>query len=66
MKICKKNKLSVVAASSMHEGVVVPTLMYGSETLLWNSCEKSRITAAEMYNVRGYCGIRRIYRIRNE
>ena len=30
------------------------------------SHEKLRITAAEMYNVRGYCGIRRIDRIRNE
>ena len=53
LKICKKNKLSRVAARLLvvyMRGwlLIIPKFMYGSDTLSWNSREKSRITAAEM------------------
>ena len=39
--------------------------MYGSETMLWKEQERSRIRAAEMNNLRGLLGIRRMNRVMN-
>ena len=45
----------------MHKTLLVPVLMYVSETMLWKEEEKSRIMAVQMDNLRGLLGIRRIH-----
>ena len=42
----------------LHETLLVPFLMYGSETMLWK--ERSRIRAVQMDSLRGLLGIRRM------
>ena len=49
----------------LHETLLVPVLMYGNETMLWNEKERSRIRAVQMDNLRGLLGIRRMDRIPN-
>ena len=39
--------------------MVLPTLTYASETLVWNEAQKSRIQAAEKSYLRGACGVTR-------
>ena len=40
--------------------LLMPVLMYGSETMIWREKDKSRIRAMQMDNLRGLLGIRRI------
>ena len=49
----------------MHETLLVPLRMYGSETMLWKEEEISRIRAKQMDNLRGLRDIRRIDRVPN-
>ena len=49
----------------LHETFLVPSLMYGSETMLWKEKERSRIIAVQMDNFRGFLGIRRMDRAPN-
>ena len=58
--------LHLECARVLHETVLVPILMYGSETMLWKGKEKSRIRALQMDNFRGLLGIRRMDRVPNE
>ena len=37
----------------LHETLLLPVLMYGSETMLWKEEERSRIKAVQMDNLRG-------------
>ena len=46
----------------MHETLLVPVLMYGSETTLCKEKEGSRIRDVQMDNLRGLLGIRRMDR----
>ena len=39
-------------ARVLHERVLVPVLMYGSETILWKKKERSRIRAVQIDNLR--------------
>ena len=39
----------------LHESLLVPVLMNGSETMLWKE-ERSRIRAVQMDNLRGWIG----------
>ena len=43
----------------------MPLIMYGSQTILWNDKEKSRIRAVQMHNFRGFSGIRRMDKVPN-
>ena len=45
--------------------MLVPVLMYGSDTILWREKERSRIRNIQMDNLRGMLGIRRIDRVPN-
>ena len=45
--------------------MLVPVLMYGSETMLWRKKERSRVRAVQMDNLRGLRGIRRMYMVPN-
>ena len=48
----------------LHETLLVPVLMYGSETMLWKEKE-IRIRAVQTDNFRGLLGIRRMDRVLN-
>ena len=49
----------------LHETLLVPVLMYGSETMLWKEKERSSFRAVQMDNLRGLLGIRRMDRVPN-
>ena len=44
--------LRVECARVLHETLLVPVLMYGSETMLWKK-KRSRIRSVQMGNLRG-------------
>ena len=48
-----------------HETLLVPVLMYRSETMLWKVKERSRIKATQMDNIRRLLGIRRMDMVPN-
>ena len=50
-------------ARVLHESLLVPVLMYGSETMLWKEKDRSKITAVQMNNLRGLLGIRKMDRV---
>ena len=50
--------LQLECASVLHETLLVPVLMYCSETMIWKEKELSRIRAIQMDNLRGLLGIR--------
>ena len=49
----------------LHGTLLVPVLIYGSETMIWNEKERSRIKSVQIDNLRGLLGIRRIDRVLN-
>ena len=57
--------LQIECAKVLHETLLVPILTYGSETILWEEKERSRIRAVQMDNLGGLLGIRRMDRIPN-
>ena len=46
--------LQLECARVLHEALLIPVLMYGSETLLWKEKERSRIRVVQMNNLRGW------------
>ena len=52
-------------ASVLHESLLLPVLMYGSETMIWKEKERCRIRAVQMDNFRGLVGIRRMNKVPN-
>ena len=48
----------------LHEILLVPVLMYGSETMLWKK-ERSRIRDVQLENLKGLLGIRRMDSVPN-
>ena len=57
--------LQFECARVFHEAMLVPFLMYGSETMLWKEKERSRARAVQMDNLRGLLVIRRMDRVPN-
>ena len=57
--------LQLQCARVLNETLLVPVLIYGSETMLWKKKERSRIMAVQMYNLRGLLGIKRMDRVPN-
>ena len=57
--------LQIKCARVLHETLLLPVLMYGSETMLWREKERSRMRDVQMDNLRGLFGIRRMDRIPN-
>ena len=55
--------LQFECARVLHETLLVPVFMYGSETMLWKEYERSRVRAVQMDNLRGLLGIRRMDRV---
>ena len=58
-KVSKKARLAV------HRGVLVPTLMYGSESWVWQKKHESRINAVEMRALRSMEGVTLKDKLRN-
>ncbi|KAI5644408.1 reverse transcriptase (RNA-dependent DNA polymerase) domain-containing protein [Phthorimaea operculella] len=58
-------KVSNKARLAVHRGVLVPTLMYGSESWVWQKKHESRINAVEMRALRSMIGVKLSDRIRN-
>ena len=48
----------------LHETLLVPVLMYCSETILWKE-DRSRVRAVQMDNIRGLPSIRRMGSVPN-
>ena len=57
--------MQLECARVLHKALLVPVLMYGSETMLWKEKERSRISAMQMDNLRGLLGIRRMDKVLN-
>ena len=56
--------LLLECARVLHETLLVPILMYGSEKIMCKG-EMSRIRAVQMDNLRGLLGIRRMDKVRS-
>ena len=65
MKRVNARDLQLECARVLHETVLVPVLMYGSEKMIWREKERSRVTSVRMDNLRGLLGIRRMDRVLN-
>ena len=50
--------LQLKCARVLHEALLVPVLMYVSETVIWREKERSRIRAVQMDNLRGFWVLR--------
>ena len=57
-KIMKGN-VSMEVKRALRNSILLPTLMYGSETWAWNRTQLSRVYAVEMNDLRGACGVTR-------
>ena len=64
MSLVTARDLELECARVLHETLLVPVHMYGSETMLWKE-ERSRGKAAQMDNLVGLRGIRRMDRVPN-
>ena len=58
--------MTMDAKKGLYEGVVVPTLLYGSETWSLNASERKRFEVTEMKCLRSMCGVSIRDRVRNE
>jgi hypothetical protein len=58
--------LSLECTRRLHESMLIPVLMYGSEVMVWCQKYRSRIQAVQMDNLRGVLGVRKTDRMRNE
>jgi len=58
--------LSMSVVKVLHEKLLVPVLMYGSETMVWKEKERSKIRAVQMDSLRGVIGVKRVDRMRSE
>src|SRR5678815_3332921 len=57
---------SLECAMVLHEGMLLPVLMYNSETIVWNKWYRSKVQCVQMDNLRAVLGVRRIDKMRNE
>src|SRR5678815_2551252 len=58
--------LSLECARVLHEGMLLPVLFYGSETMVWNKKYRSKVQCVQMDNLRSMLGVKRINKMRNE
>ncbi len=58
--------LGMNAKRKFYEGVVVPTALYGSDTLNVRKSERNRLDVFEMRCLRSMVGVTRMERVRNE
>ena len=57
--------LQLECARILRESLLVPVLMYGSETMIWREKERSRIRVVEIDNLTALLGIWRMDKVPN-
>jgi len=62
----KSSSLNVEVKRELYERIVVPTVMYGSESWGMKVEERDKLDVAEMKCLRSMCGVTRMDRVRNE
>jgi hypothetical protein len=65
-KIWKGEGLSIDSKRGMCEGIVAPTLLYGSEVWATSAAERRRMEVMEINCMRAMCGVSIMDRVRNE
>ena len=63
--VWKRKELSRRTKLRVYNAIVVPTLMYGSETWVLNKQQESSVQATEMHVLRRIVEKRRVDRVRN-
>jgi hypothetical protein len=58
--------LNLECLKRLHECMLVPVLMFGSEVMVWSQKNISRVQAVQMDNLRGVLGVRKVDKMRNE
>ena len=64
--ITSSQNVSMKAKTLLHKAILLPTIMYGSETWTWSKKDESGMNAVEMRALRRMCGVRLIDRVKNE
>ena len=64
-KVWKTRRMGLQPKVGMFEGIVEPTVLYGSETWTLNLTEKRRLEAVEMAGLRAIAGVNRMDRLSN-
>jgi hypothetical protein len=62
----KGEGLSIDSKRGMYEGIVAPTLLYGSEVWATSAAERRRMEVMEMKFMRAICGVSIMNRVINE
>ncbi len=65
-RVMKGRNVSMVVKGGIRYSVILPTLLYASETWTWNAAQQSRIRAVEMSYMRGACDVSRWDRESND
>ena len=64
-KLWKESIISSEVKRELYERVVIPTVVYGSETWVLSTQWRRKIEIFEMVCLKNICGIRRVDRVRN-
>ena len=64
--LMRRRNVSTAAPLAVHNAVLVPTLIYGSEMWVLQKKNKRKMNAVEMRSLRRICGVSLADRIRNE
>lgn len=65
-KVWNERNVTLEVKRELYERIVVPTVMYGSETWAMRAEEKNKLDVTEMNCLRSMCGVTRRDRVRNE
>ncbi len=58
-RVMKGRSVSMEVQRGLRNSILLPTLMYGSETWTWNRAQQSRVCTVEMSYLSGECGVTR-------
>ncbi len=58
-RVMKRRSVSMELKRGLRNGILLPTLICGSEMWMWNTAQQSRVNAVEMSYMRGACGVTR-------
>ena len=64
--LMRRRNVSIAARLAVHNAVLVPTLLYNSETWLLQKKNERKMTAVEIRSLSRICGFSLFDRIRNE
>ncbi len=65
-RVMKGRSVSMEVKRGLRNSILMPALIYGSETWLWNRTQQSRVCVVEMSYLRAACGVTRWYGESNE